>query len=333
MYQILIEGQDQPTQFACAEDDVLLRGGLRQGLGLPYECNAGGCGSCKFELLQGEVEELWPDAPGLSDRDRRKGRLLACQCRPKSDCQIKLRLDPQCVAQNVPQRFPVRLLKTQAVTHDILEVHLQSQHAAEFLPGQYALLMLNGQIQRAYSMANLPNRDGHWIFQIRKVPAGQMTDLLFDEHSRAGAEFMLDGPYGVAHLQQENRPIVCIAGGSGLAPMLSIARGAAVDPTLAEQPVWFFHGGREQRDVFTQDQLRDWTGLGERLHYVAATSNQQVEGIHQGFIHEVMQQQLGDQLHAHEIYCAGPPPMVQSIEQLTHAMGISPQRVHFDRFF
>ena len=124
MYKIQIEGQGE---FRCAADDVLLRGGLRQGLGLPYECNAGGCGTCKIEVLSGEVDNLWAEAPGLSDRDRRKGRFLACQCRPKSDCVIKVRLDEQCTPKILPEQQAVKLKYVQPITHDILEIHLQPE--------------------------------------------------------------------------------------------------------------------------------------------------------------------------------------------------------------
>ena len=330
MYKIQIEGQGT---FNCAADDVLLRGGLREGLGIPYECNAGGCGTCKIEVLSGEVENLWADAPGLSDRDKRKGRLLACQCRPKSDCVIKLRLDEKCVPKVIPKVQKVKLKHVQLVTHDILEVHLQSDEPAQFIPGQYALVWVNQELLRAYSMSNLPNDDGLWVFQIRRVPDGKMTNVLFDEQLREQAEIQIDGPYGLAHLQEQPRPIVCVAGGSGLAPMLAIARGVAVNPHLKNHKVWFFHGGREQRDLFTENQLRDWTELGERLNYVPATSSKFIEGIRSGFIHDVIQDVLGEQLIEHEIYCAGPPPMVKSIEQMAHQAGIPQQQIHFDRFF
>lgn len=330
MYKIEIEGNNA---FECGEDDVILRAGLRQGLGLPYECNAGGCGTCKIEILEGEIENLWADAPGLSDRDKRKGRVLACQCRPLSDCKIKVRLDEQCQPKVTPSRQEMRFIKAHAVTHDILEIHLQSEKPADFIPGQYALLLVNDTLQRAYSMANLPNAEGIWVFQIRRVPAGQMTNLLFDVDQRESAKISIDGPYGLAHLQEQPRPIVCVAGGSGLAPMLAIARGVAVNPHLQNHKVWFFHGGREQRDLLSEDVLREWTDLGERLTYVPATSSEYIEGIRQGFIHEVIQDILGEQLNEHEIYCAGPPPMVQSIEKMAHSSGIPLQQVHFDRFF
>lgn len=330
MYKIQIDGQ---ATFHCAADDVLLRGGLREGLGIPYECNAGGCGTCKIEVLSGEVENLWVDAPGLSDRDKRKGRLLACQCRPQSDCVIKLRLDEQCVPKIIPKQKKVTLKHAYLVTHDILEVHFQSDEPAQFIPGQYALVWVNQELLRAYSMSNLPNEEGLWIFQIRRVPDGKMTNLLFDEQLREQADIQIDGPYGLAHLQEKPRPIVCVAGGSGLAPMLAIARGVAINPHLQHQKVWFFHGGREQRDLFTENQLRDWTELGERLNYVPATSSALIEGVRSGFIHEVIHDVLGEQLIEHEIYCAGPPPMVKSIEQMAHQAGIPQQQIHFDRFF
>lgn len=330
MYKIQIKGQGQ---FHCAADDVLLRGGLREGLGLPYECNAGGCGTCKIEVLSGEVENLWADAPGLSDRDKRKGRVLACQCRPKSDCVIKVRLDEQCTPKILPKQQAVKLKHVQAITHDILEIHLQSDEPAQFIPGQYALLWVNQELLRAYSMSNLPNDEGLWVFQIRRVPDGRMTNLLFDEQQRQDAVIQIDGPYGLAHLQEQPRPIVCVAGGSGLAPMLAIARGVAANPRLQHHKVWFFHGGREQRDLLTENQLRDWTELGERLNYVPATSSELIDGIRSGFIHDVINDVLGEHLPEHEIYCAGPPPMVKSIEQMAHQAGIPQQQIHFDRFF
>ncbi|ENX38607.1 2Fe-2S iron-sulfur cluster-binding protein [Acinetobacter courvalinii] len=322
--------------FHCGQNDVILRAGLRHGFGMPYECNTGGCGTCKIEVVAGEIENLWPEAPGLTDRDRRKGRVLACQSRPKSACKIKVHLDEQCKPNIQPKQHRVQLIKVTPVTHDIVEIHLQSQQAADFLPGQYALLQINGELQRAYSMANLPNKEGRWVFQIKRVVGGQVTGLLFDELQRQQLAIVLDGPYGLAHLQPEEssvRPIICIAGGSGLAPMLSIARGAAQQARTQQQKLYFFHGGREARDLLNHSILNAWTGLGEQLVYVPATSFTAIAGISHGFIHEVVQQHLGQSIADYEVYCAGPPPMVQSIEQMAHAMGLPRKYIHFDRFF
>src|SRR5229473_3780522 len=89
MFRIKIA--DTPAEFDCAETDTLLRSGLRAGVGMPYECNVGSCGTCKIEVIEGQVEVLWQQAPGLNERDRKRGRLLACQCRPRSDCTVRVR--------------------------------------------------------------------------------------------------------------------------------------------------------------------------------------------------------------------------------------------------
>ncbi|MDD3445698.1 MAG: 2Fe-2S iron-sulfur cluster binding domain-containing protein [Zavarzinia sp.] len=316
--------------FSCAEGDTLLRAGLRAGLGLPYECNAGGCGTCKVELIEGAVESRWPEAPGLSDRDRRKGRVLACQSLPTGDCRLRLRLDPACIPEIRPERRKARLTGMADITRDIREFRFAAEGPARFRPGQYAMLSLPDGTERAYSLSNIANADGASHFQIRRVPDGRMTERLFDA---APTEIMLDGPYGLAHLQPGARDVVCIAGGSGLAPMVSIARGIAADPADARR-VHFFHGGRTSADLPGEGWARTLTGLGDRLAYHAAVSDESVPGLAQGFVHEVLAAWMGDRFDNYDYYCAGPPPMIQALETLLVATkGLPAGRVRFDRFF
>src|ERR671934_1077607 len=96
-------------EYSCRADDTLLRAALRAGLGFPYECNTGACGTCKAELVSGQVACLRPDAPGLSERDRARGRVLGCQSRPSSDCAIKVRLREPYIPAHRPARFAARL--------------------------------------------------------------------------------------------------------------------------------------------------------------------------------------------------------------------------------
>ncbi|MCW0182103.1 MAG: 2Fe-2S iron-sulfur cluster-binding protein [Zavarzinia sp.] len=316
--------------FPCEAGDTLLRAGLRAGLGLPYECNAGGCGTCKVELVEGAVDNLWPEAPGLSDRDRRKGRVLACQSRPSGDCRLRLRLDPACVPPVRPVRRGARLVGIADITRDIREFRFRAEGPADFLPGQYALLSLPDGLERAYSLSNTANDAGEWHFQIRRVPGGRMTGRLFDDPPAA---VMLDGPYGLAHLREGPRDIVCVAGGSGLAPMVSIARGIAADPA-DQRRVHFFHGGRAALDLPGEAWARDLTGLGSRLDYHPAVSDEAAPGLPKGYIHDILAGWLGERFDAFDFYCAGPPPMVQALEALLIAeKGLHPGRVRFDRFF
>ena len=333
----VIANERDGARFEQRPGDTILRAALRAGVGLSYECNSGGCGSCKFDLVQGEVETLWPEAPGLGERDRRRGRHLACQCRALGDVSIKA----ATAAEYVP---PIRATRRRAVltgindiTHDLREFRFRTDAAAEFLPGQFAMLDLPGvDASRAYSMSNLPNADGEWHFQIRRVPLGRGTEVLF-EALDAGTEIGLDGPYGLAWLRPDApRDLVCVAGGSGLAPMISVARGAARAGMLETRRLTFFYGAREPRDVCGESMLAPLPGFGERIVYRPVVSSPEAADWTgaKGFVHARLAEDLPDPLASYEFYFAGPPPMTQALQEMLLVDHQVPfDQVHFDRFF
>ncbi|MCK9283838.1 MAG: FAD-binding oxidoreductase [Rhodocyclaceae bacterium] len=323
--------------FDCASDDTLLRGGLRQGLGLAYECNVGACGSCKFDLVDGEVDDLFPAAPGLKPKERERGKRLACQCVPRSDCTIKIRSGEEYVSDHVPRKMQARLIAKRALTHDISEFSFATGEAAQFLPGQYALLRLEGIGQaRAYSMSNLANADGTWQFIIRKVPAGIVSNALFDT-LQVGSELELDGPYGIAYLRpQIPRPIVCIAGGSGLAPVLSIIRGTRDAGGLRGIPQ-LLYGGRGPGDIPDIAAMLSVSGVEAGIHPVVSMPELAPVAAWSGdvgFVHEFVPKKLGQPLTAYEYYLAGPPPMIEAcVRMLVAEHNVPSTQIHFDRFF
>lgn len=329
------------TSLSFKQDEghySILRAGLSQGIGLPYECNSGGCGSCKFEVIEGEVEELWPDAPALTDRDRKKGRKLACQCRALTDVVIRMRPDDQFVPVHRPRQQRATLEARRDVTSDIVEFRLRTETPARFLPGQYAMLTLaSGSTPRAYSMSNLANDEGVWEFWIRRKPGGEISEALFAT-LHPGETVMLDGPYGMAFLQTASpRDVVCIAGGSGISPVLSIARGLLTDPAMADRRLHFFLGARTVADICGLDELASLPGFQERARCHVALSDAQEEDNWQGptgFIHELVSREVGPILSECECYLAGPPPMVQATTRMLLLDHQVPQaQVHFDRFF
>lgn len=317
--------------------DNLLRAGLRAGLGLPYECNAGGCGSCKFELLRGEVDELWPDAPGLSAKQRAKGHRLACQCVPLSDCEIKIRSGEAFVPAIRPACFEAEYLGERPVTVDIREFRFRGPGQAHFLPGQYAMLELPGADQwRAYSMSNQPNEEGEWCFMVRRVPQGRVSNMLFDR-LKPGQRVRMDGPLGLAHLQPEaDRDVVCIAGGSGLAPMVSIANAAARHRALAGRGIALFYGGRGPADV---PAFGDWLIEPDRVRAEVALSVPELADQggwrgERGFVHELLGRRIEGDWTGHEYYLAGPPPMTETVVRLLMVdHHVPPAQIHYDRFF
>ena len=247
-WEIAVEHGDR---FLAASDDTVLRAGLRAGLGFPYECNTGACGTCKYELIDGEVIDLRPEAPALSDRDRRRGRHLGCQSLPRCDLRIRVRLAPGFEPLHRPRHNLAELVRREMVTHDMASLVFATGEPAVFRPGQYCLVDVAGVVgSRAYSMANVPNEAGEWELHVKSVPGGAASTALLKQ-VEVGDTVGLDGPYGMAYAWVDNdRDVVCVAGGSGLGAMLGIARGLADVPGAERKRLWFLYGGRTPEDIY-----------------------------------------------------------------------------------
>lgn len=327
------------TEFRCDAEDTILRAALCADVGMSYECNSGGCGSCQFELLEGEVAELWPQAPGLSERAKARGRHLACQCVPLSDCLIKTSVNEKPIPIK-PHRSSLSFIDSRPLTGDMSEFRFQAGEKAQFLPGQYAMLGLPGVTGlRAYSMANLANDEGQWRFVIKRVPGGTGTAVLFDTLA-PGDSIALDGPYGNSYLRVENdRDIVCVAGGSGLSPVLSILSGAVRAPELADRQLHLFYGGRGPEDICVEKLFADDQLLTDRVNVHVAISDDNSPGADQwqgqrGFIHKLVQKALGDRIPDYDFYFCGPPPMTDAVHRmLLLDYKVPAAQLYFDRFF
>jgi toluene monooxygenase electron transfer component len=334
----IIRNEKDGSVFEQQEGDTILRAALRAGLGLSYECNSGGCGGCKFELLEGEINTHWADAPGLTERDRKRGRHLACQCSAVGAITIKAATGSEYQPKSTPHRQRARLIGTRDLTHDIREFRFLADSDANFLPGQFAMLDLPGlDTSRAYSVANTANGQSEWHFQVRRVLHGKGTHILFDKLAE-GDEVSLDGPFGVAYLRPDSpRDIVCVAGGSGLAPMISIARGAVEAGMLANRKLYFFYGARTPRDVCGEEILSELEGFGQRILYFPVVSLPGDDGEWRGgtgFVHDFVARTLPAPLPTFEFYFAGPPPMTQALQELLMVGHRVPfEQIHFDRFF
>lgn len=310
---------------------------MRAGIGFPYECHSGGCGACKFDVLEGDIKTLWADAPGLSERERQRGKKLACQTLVNGDLRIKVRISDEHVPQVMPVRMRAVLQGVRQLTHDMSEFSFRTSCEANFLPGQYALVSIPALgLQRAYSMSNLKNQDGVWTFIVRKVPEGIGSTYLF-EQLEIGSEVELDGPYGMAWMRPVLRDIVCIAGGSGLAPMLSIAKAAM--PVLQKEGrrLHFYSGVRTTNDLAAASELKLIARESDCLRCIEVVSETSAGNGWSGptgFVHEEVNRALGEKLADHEIYFAGPPPMAQALLELLMVQRRVPYtHIHFDRFF
>lgn len=326
----------------CAEDETILIAALKAGHPLAYECASGSCGTCFASLDEGSVEMRWPGATGLSARQRERGRILLCQAQPRSDCTVGEQISKHSAGSVPrPQTVEGRILTIGALSHDTARVVIEPERPIAFLPGQYALVdLLGGKGMRAYSMSNFAEKEGGPLeFFIRKVEGGRVSRKLIDP-VLVGGKVLLHAPLGLAYLRPEvTENVLCIAGGSGLAPMLSIARGLAAGGHLGRRRVDMLFGARTHADFFAVDQIETIRRTAPEFFSViyavshASARHMAPDGsrLETGFLHEVLER-LWQDYAGWRVYMAGPPPMIDALLRLLLQKKIPLSHIHYDRF-
>lgn len=308
--------------------ETLLQAALRQGLDFPHSCRVGGCASCKCRLLAGQVRELTESGYILSAEELRQGYILACQSVPKTDVRIALDL----AAQQAKCRVEGRVLAQQPLTHDISRLLLQLDSSLPYKPGQYANLSLAALpgIARSYSFASAPQADGKVSFLVRQVPGGRFSSAIHGQ-DLVGQRVSLEGPLGDFWLRPAEAPLLLIAGGSGLAPILALLQEALASGVARSTTLLF--GAREERDLYALDELSaiaaQWRG---RFHFVPVLSALRADAPWQGargLLSEHLARVLEPGAHA---YLCGPPVMIDSSVALLIQQGVDRAHIHADRF-
>ena len=330
-----IEGSD--TVFECASEDSLLRAALRAGLQISYECNSGGCGCCKVRVQEGKVENLFPEAPALTERDVRKGMVLACQNKCLTgEMLIKTRLetwDPKLTRQ---VRFKATLEEKVEIASDLIEFVFAIDQDIDYRAGQFFMLDVPGIGERAYSNSSITMGEREIKFVIKRMPAGKGSNYLFNE-ATPGDVFGCDGPFGHSYFRDEvERDVVLVAGGSGLSPMLSVLRHLSSRSDLTRN-VTFYYGAKALNEL-NENYIREAAaGLRGKFTLSCGLSGSEEEcgnwSGERGFIHEVVDRQL-ENYNDNEFYLCGPPPMTAAAQK--HLMvdkKVPFDQVHFDRFF
>jgi NAD(P)H-flavin reductase/ferredoxin len=313
----------------CAPGETVLDAAFRQGYNLVYGCREGQCSACKCFLLEGEVAMKRYSNFALSDTEQQHGYSLMCRAIPEQDLVVELlHYDPDAYRLEHPIADGEASVETvAALTDDIVRLVLRAP-GFDFTPGQYIDLHVPGDAtaRRSFSMANLPE-DGLIELMIKRYPGGRLSGLLDGESGRAqikpGDTLRFTGPYGSFRLRQSDTPVLMIAGGSGMAPVLSVLRQLA--SSNAERPVRFFYGARTEQDLF---HLEEIAALGEHLsdfRFVPVTGR---------FVHEAVDEYLASrEIESPDVYMCGPPPMVEAAEDVLIAKHKLPeQRIFQDKF-
>jgi NAD(P)H-flavin reductase/ferredoxin len=328
MPTITIEQLGLPVE---SRKGTILDAALAAGVPFPHSCRVGECGACKSRLVCGEVFSLEPaDAAVLSRSERDAGVILPCRSWPKTDVTVAWLAEVDLVRAAPVRQVKAGVVGLEDATHDIKRLRLEVDGSPlAFAPGQYAQLHFGREPARSYSMANRPD-ERILEFHIRRVPGGSASGYVA-EQLRVGEIVRLEGPFGIATLQQDHDgPVIAAAGGSGLAPIMSIVR-TALAKRLAH-PIHLYFGVREERDIYNEGELRALVASHPNLHVdIVLSAAHDSAQRRTGFVHDAI---AGDHrnLAGFKLYVAGPPPMVDAVMELAISRGAGSNDIHADAF-
>ena len=346
--KIRIRSKSSNHEIECAPHERLLYAALRAGVAVPYECATGSCGTCKARARPGTIEDVWPQAPGHAYLKRDRGEFLMCQGTALGDCEILVpsRLDSAAAGAPRPRHSPGVLCEIRPLTHDVDAFSITLEHAIGFDAGQFVVLAAPGLAgYRAFSIVNHAAETDRLDFVVKRQPGGGFSGWL--EPGRAGSSLDVFGPLGNATWRPgDGKDLLCIAGGSGVAGMMSILSQAVSSGHFEARRGYLFFGVRTREDLFFADELaRLVESAAGRLSVTVAFSDEdgQVAGrgsrvppcidVAQGLVHLVAGERMAGAWNDLTAFVAGPPPMVDgALRILVMEARLPASDIRYDKF-
>ncbi len=311
-----ISVQPSGHQFTCEADETVLAAAIRSGIGLPYGCKNGACGSCKGKLVSGAIELGKHQERALSPAEQTQGQTLFCCATPQSDLVIEAR-EVEGVGGIQIKKMPTRVAKIEKVADDVMVVSLQlpANERLQYLAGQYVEFLLKDGKRRSYSMANAPHKVDHITLHIRHMPGGLFTDHVFGTMKERDI-LRFEGPLGTFFLREDsNKPIVMLASGTGFAPIKAIVE--QLEHNKSARPVTLYWGGRRPGDLYMHALCEQWAATLPNFKYVPVVSDALAEDDWRGragFVHQAVMADLPD-LSGYQVYACGAPIVVESAKR------------------
>jgi CDP-4-dehydro-6-deoxyglucose reductase, E3 len=308
--------QPAGVSFDVARDEPILAAAIRAGVGMPYGCRDGACGSCKSRLIEGRVIHGAHQLRTLPREEEDAGWILPCCATPQTDCVVQARTVAGAGEYPV-LKMPARVASLERVAPDVMRLKLQlpATVALKYRAGQYVEFILRDGARRSYSMANAPENLGEppmIELHLRHMPGGKFTDHVFSAMKEKEI-LRVEGPLGSFFLREDSQaPIVLLASGTGLAPIKAIvehmrAKGIG-------RPAVLYWGCRRKADLYLHDWALEAAAALPWLRYVPVLSEPTPEDGwtgRTGLVHEAVMADLPD-LSAQQVYACGAPIMVES---------------------
>ncbi|WP_191830440.1 benzoate 1,2-dioxygenase electron transfer component BenC [Pseudomonas fluorescens] len=331
MHKIALNFEDGVTRFIDATaDETVADAAYRQGINIPLDCRDGACGTCKCFAEAGRYDlgqEYIEDA--LSEEEAAQGYVLTCQMRAESDCVVRIPASSQvCKTEQSSYQASISAVRQLSDSTIALSIKGEALSRLAFLPGQYVNLGVPGSEQtRAYSFSSL-QKDGEVSFLIRNVPGGLMSSFLTGL-AKAGDSMTLAGPLGSFYLREIRRPLLLLAGGTGLAPFTAMLEKIAEEGS--EHPLHLIYGVTNDFDLVELDRLQALAARIPNFSYSACVANPESQHPLKGYVTQHIEPR-----HLNEgdvdVYLCGPPPMVEAVSQYIREQGITPANFYYEKF-
>jgi CDP-4-dehydro-6-deoxyglucose reductase/ferredoxin-NAD(P)+ reductase (naphthalene dioxygenase ferredoxin-specific) len=307
--QITLEGYDRPV--AVEAGDTILASLLRAGVSFPFSCQAGNCGTCKCELVSGDVLELEYSEHALSPEERAKGVILACRTQIWDDTTIR-RIDAEELVLHPSRVLRCRVTALEDLSSEVKGLRLAVEAGGPFLfsAGQYAEVEFSAGASRHYSMANTPE-EAELAFHVCHRPGGR-TSSHVATRLRIGDHVKVSGPLGVSYLRDAHTgPVLLVAAASGLAPIESILRTLLARAHQA--PVTLFFVGELYHEALLRELASRHANFCYHLRAPADADLGELEGL--------------------LVYMAGTPAVVEAATGLLVSRGVPRRHIHADAFY
>jgi len=331
-FQIIV--QPSGRTFSVEGGEAILAAAIRQGVGMPYGCKDGACGSCKCTKLAGTVAHGPHQSKALSAEEEARGLILTCCAVPQTDVVLESRQVTDESAFPV-RKMPARVSSLEKVSHDVMVVKLQlpANDTLRYHAGQYIEFILRDGARRSYSMANAPHNGPGVELHIRHMPGGRFTDHVFTAMKEKEI-LRVEGPFGSFYLREDSaKPIILLASGTGFAPIKALIEHMQSKGMV--RPVTLYWGGRRPADLYMDAWVRERAAEMPNLRYVPVVSDALPEDNwtgRTGFVHKAVMADFPD-LSGHQVYACGAPIVVDSARaQYSAQCGLPPDEFYADAF-
>ncbi|MGY1822239.1 benzoate 1,2-dioxygenase electron transfer component BenC [Geodermatophilus sp. SYSU D00079] len=329
-HRVALSFEDGVTRFiTCAPDQTVADASYRSRINIPLDCRDGACGTCKAFCESGEYDGGAYIEDALSDDEAAAGYVLPCSMRPRSDLVLQI-ASTSAVAKTQAATHTGTLTALERLSPTTVSLTIETPGRSElaFLPGQYVNLTVPGtSVSRSYSFSNGPDEEA-LTFLVKLTPGGVMSTYLTDR-AAVGDEITFTGPHGSFFLRESDDPLLLVAGGTGLAPILSILRRLRDDGSA--RPAHLVYGASTDDDVVelaTLEQLAEQISGFTWDHCVADPAT---TARNQGYVMSLFRP---EHLHGGDVgvYLCGPPPMVEAVRGHFADQGVVPAGFYYEKF-